>query len=123
MRVLVVDARPVMRAGLRAIVESAGDLEWAGDADALGAGDRIDAAVVSSPVAAVRTAAQHPAAGLVLLTPGEDDAVAAAAVHSGVRCRIGHRASADDVVRAIRAAGHDASASARPARPPRSSLR
>ena len=98
MRVLVVEPHTIVRAGLRAIIESAGDLEWAGE------GDEPDAAIVSSPAAAATTAARHPTAGLLLLTAGGETA-ALAAIHSGARSAISHRASPADIVRAIRAVG------------------
>jgi DNA-binding NarL/FixJ family response regulator len=117
--VLIADDHPAFRAGLRAVLAAADDLELAGEAGngaeavRLAAELRPDVVVmdVQMPgldgIAATRQlVAALPAARVLVLTMFEDDATVFRALQAGARGYVMKGASFPELTRAIRAVGH-----------------
>ena len=116
-RVLIADDHPVYRDGLRALVESAPDLELAGEA-ASGT-EVVELASSARPTivlmdlrmpglsgieATSRILATDPEVGVLIITMSEDDESLFAAMRAGARGYIPKDADGDELLRAIRAA-------------------
>jgi DNA-binding NarL/FixJ family response regulator len=116
-RVIVADDHPVFRAGLRAMVEDAGDLDFVGEACD---GEEVLALCRATPpdvvlmdlrmpgtsgVAATATlTAELPDVRVVMLTMLEDDTSLVAALRAGARGYVLKGAAPEEILRAIRAA-------------------
>jgi DNA-binding NarL/FixJ family response regulator len=113
-RVVVVDDHPVFRSGLRTLVEEHPLLAFAGEAadgaeaTAVCAEQKPDVVLmdirmprVSGIDATRRILADHPAAGILMLTMLEDDTSVFAAMRAGARGYILKGADPDEIVRAI----------------------
>ena len=116
-RVLIADDHPVYRDGLRALVESAPDLELAGEASS--GAEAVDLAVTTDPTivlmdlrmpdlsgieATSRILAADPTVGVLIITMSEDDESLFAAMRAGARGYIPKDADREELLRAIRAA-------------------
>ena len=116
-RVLIADDHPVYRDGLRALVESAPDLQLAGEA-ASGT-EVVELASSARPTivlmdlrmpglsgieATSRILAADPEVGVLIITMSEDDESLFAAMRAGARGYIPKDADGDELLRAIRAA-------------------
>jgi DNA-binding NarL/FixJ family response regulator len=115
-RVVVADDHPVFRSGLRAMVEDAEDLEFAGEARdgqetlALCRAAPPDVVLMdlrmpnTSGVAATATlTAELPAVRVLMLTMLEDDASLVAALRAGARGYVLKGAAPQEILRAVRA--------------------
>jgi DNA-binding NarL/FixJ family response regulator len=115
-RVVIADDHPAFRSGLRLIIESAADLELAGEAttgeEAVATATRERPAVVVMDLrmpdldgieATRRILAQAPSAKIVVLTMFEDDDSVFAAMRAGALGYLLKGADESDILRAIRA--------------------
>ena len=116
-RVLIADDHPVFRDGLRALVESAADLDLAGEATT--GTEAVDLAATGRPavilmdlrmpdlsgIEATRQILEaDPTVGILIVTMSEDDESLFAAMRAGARGYIPKDADSDELLRAIRAA-------------------
>jgi len=116
-RVLIADDHPVFRDGLRALVESAPDLDLVGEATT--GLEAVDVAATSTPAvilmdlrmpelsgidATRRILAADPTVGILVVTMSEDDDSLFAAMRAGARGYIPKDAARAEILSAIRAA-------------------
>jgi DNA-binding NarL/FixJ family response regulator len=119
LRVLTADDHPTFRAGLRAVLAAAPDLELVGEAGtgrealALTAQLRPDVVVMDVQMPDLdgiettrRLVTTAPAARVLIVTMFEDDATVFRAMRAGARGYVLKGASFDELLRAIRAVGH-----------------
>jgi DNA-binding NarL/FixJ family response regulator len=116
LRVLVADGHPVVRGGLRAMLEPEPDLELVGEADsadaAVRAAERLrpDAVVMDVRMpggglhATRRIVAARPRTGVLVLALDDDEPLVLAALRAGARGFAAKSADPAEVLRAIRAA-------------------
>ena len=120
-RVLIADDHPVFRDGLRALVESAPDLDLIGEATT--GIEAVDIAATGAPAvilmdlrmpelsgidATRRILAADPTVGILVVTMSEDDDSLFAAMRAGARGYLPKDSDSDDLIRAIHAvAGGD----------------
>jgi DNA-binding NarL/FixJ family response regulator len=115
-RVVVADDHPVFRAGLRAMVEDAEDLEFAGEACdgeqalALCRAEPPDVVLMdlrmpgtSGLAATTALTAELPDVRVLMLTMLEDDTSLVAALRAGARGYVLKGAAPDEILRAVRA--------------------
>jgi DNA-binding NarL/FixJ family response regulator len=116
LRILLADDHPVVRAGLKALLEAQPDMAVVAEAAdglqavALAAGLDFDLAVVDMSMPGLtgaqvveRLRASHPASRVLILTAHEDAAYARRAVAAGARGFVVKRAAAAALVGAVRA--------------------
>jgi DNA-binding NarL/FixJ family response regulator len=116
-RVLIADDHPVYRDGLRALVESAPDLDLAGEATT--GGEAVNLAASGHPAvilmdlrmpdlsgieATRRIVEVDPSVGILIVTMSEDDESLFAAMRAGARGYIPKDAERGEILSAIRAA-------------------
>jgi DNA-binding NarL/FixJ family response regulator len=119
LRILTADDHPTFRAGLRAVLAAAPDLELVGEAgtgaEAVAAAAALGPDVVVMDVqmpdldgiaATRRLLASAPSARVLVVTMFEDDATVFRAMQAGARGYVLKGATFDELVRAIRAVGH-----------------
>ena len=105
-RVLLVDAEPIFRLGLRALLAAEPDMETVGEADsatdleALLASQRPDVAV--APAEAVRTCAAHPGVRVVAVVAAAGADALFAALLAGAAACVRRDVAADALLGAIR---------------------
>lgn len=115
-RVLVVDDHPLLRFGLRSLLDSAPDIEVVGEAvsgaAAIALAHRLRPDVVVMDLsmpgltgieATERIVADNPAVNVLVLTMLDDDDSVIAAMRAGARGYLLKGADPDDIVRAVRA--------------------
>jgi DNA-binding NarL/FixJ family response regulator len=115
-RVLIADDHPVFRDGLRALVESAPDLDLAGEATT--GAEAVDLAASGKPAvilmdlrmpevsgieATRQIVAADPSVGILIVTMSEDDESLFAAMRAGARGYIPKDAEREEILSAIRA--------------------